>query len=225
MRAEISVVIPAYNSALHLAETVASVQAQSLLVRALIVVDDGSQDATAQIAAGFGANVRYIGQDHAGPATARNTGVQHVETEYLAFLDSDDVWAPRKLEWQVAELAASARPAMAFGHAVQFVSPELSPSQMALLAFNSAPVRAIVASALLMRTADFHRVGPFDPQLATGEFIEWYARAQALGIATCVLQETIFYRRLHRSNHGRSGTRAEYARALKAVLDARRRSS
>ena len=220
MNAGISVVIPARNSALHLAETVASVQAQTLRVQAIIIVDDGSQDGTAQLAATLGDTVRVIRQDHAGAAQARNTGVAQVETEYLAFVDSDDVWLPQKLEWQMAGPAVGT---MVFGHCVQFTSPELTPAQAAELFFNPGPMAAIAASALLMRTSDFHHAGLFDAALKTGEFIEWYARAQALGLGTRVLPQTIFRRRLHAGNHGRAETRAHYARALKAVLDARRK--
>lgn len=225
MLTDVSVVIPARNSALHLAETVASVQAQTVAVESIIIVDDGSTDDTANIAIRFGGKVKYIRQEQAGAAQARNCGVQHVETGYLAFLDSDDLWMPQKLEWQVAELANCEQPAMIYGHAVQFASPELSAAEVAQLKFSTAPMPAICASALLMRTAEFRRAGVFNAALATGEFIEWYARAQALGIATRMLAPTVFHRRLHRGNHGRSQTRAHYARALKGVLDSRRRPS
>jgi hypothetical protein len=83
---------------------------------------------------------------------------------------------------------------------------------------------AITASALLLRTGDFLAVGPFDTALQTGEFIEWYARAQENEITAHVLPEVIVQRRLHRDNHGRRrvDARPDYARALKAVLDRRR---
>ena len=219
----ISVVIPARNSALHLAETVAAVQAQTQTVQTIIIVDDGSHDGTAALATRLGANVQVISQPHGGAAQARNTGAAQVETSYLAFVDSDDVWVPQKLEWQIAALTACPVPTMVFGHCVQFASPELSEAEAEHLAFTSKPMPAISVSALLMRTEHFRHVGVFDATLKTGEFIEWYARAQACGLYTCLLPQTLFHRRLHRGNHGRSHSREHYAHALKAVLDARRK--
>src|ERR1700753_3887572 len=98
MRDDITVVVPVYNGALHLAETISSVLAQTLRPASIVVVDDGSHDGTAQVARQFAQDIRYVKQDHAGAAKARNTGMEHVKTDYVAFLDSDDLWAPFKLE-------------------------------------------------------------------------------------------------------------------------------
>jgi len=226
-RGEISVVIPVHDGALHLAEAIETVLAQTIAAAAIIVVDDGSQDETPQVAARFTGAIRYLRQAHAGAAQARNAGTRLVESEYLAFLDSDDVWWPHKLERQLAELHSSQQPAMIFGHTVQFASPELAPDEVAALNFETKPVPGIVLSALLMRTRDFLAVGPFDVRLRTGEFIEWYARAQHNGIVTRVLPDVVFRRRLHRGDHGRRhpDARTDYARALKTVLDLRRQCS
>jgi glycosyltransferase involved in cell wall biosynthesis len=224
---QVSVVIPVHDGGDHLREAIESAFAQTLPPAAVIVVDDGSTDETPGVASGFADRVRYLRQDHAGAAQARNRGVELVETEYLAFLDADDVWEPHKLERQVAELCAFERPAMVFGLVVQFASPELTPEEAASLRFEQAPMPAISASALLMRTAVFRAVGAFDPALRTGEFIEWYGRAGEYGIATRIVAEILLGRRLHRNNHGRvrSHLRGGYARALKAVLDRRRAQS
>lgn len=220
----ISVIIPVYNGALHLGEAIESALAQTVAPEAIIVVDDGSKDETPQVAARFGSSVHYVQQAHRGAAQARNTGVRYVESEYLAFLDSDDIWEPQKLERQLTELRNCEQPAMIFGHFVQFASPELAPTEVTNLKFDLSPMRGIIASALCMRVADFHVVGSFDPKLRMGEFIEWYARARDKGIATKILSEVVFHRRIHRSNHGRLGLDAgpDYARAIKTVLERRK---
>jgi hypothetical protein len=89
---QISVVIPAYNAAAHLRATLASVAAQFQAPAEVIVVDDGSVDATAAIAANAGA--RVIRQENAGVSAARNAGVRSARSEWIAFLDADDRWLP-----------------------------------------------------------------------------------------------------------------------------------
>ena len=69
----------------------------------VIVVDDGSTDQTAEIARGFGNRIRYIHQENAGSAVARNQGINAAAGEWVAFLDADDSWLPEHLErcWEV----------------------------------------------------------------------------------------------------------------------------
>lgn len=101
----LSVIVAAYNSAATIEETVRSVQAQTLADWELIVVDDGSTDATADIAAGFAANdsrIMLIQQANAGTASARNAGAARARGCYWCFLDADDVLLPNYLECQLA---------------------------------------------------------------------------------------------------------------------------
>lgn len=97
---KISVVIPAYNSAAFLPRCLESVFAQTLKPEEIIVVDDGSTDDSAALAAAMG--VRVIRRANGGPSAARNAGIKSASGEWIALLDSDDMWAPDKLERQVA---------------------------------------------------------------------------------------------------------------------------
>jgi glycosyltransferase involved in cell wall biosynthesis len=97
----VSVVIPTYNRRDLVREAIASVIAQSYADCELIVVDDGSGDGTAEVVQQF-PGVRYVYQPNRGVSAARNAGVALARGELLAFLDSDDLWQPRKLEHQVA---------------------------------------------------------------------------------------------------------------------------
>lgn len=110
----ISVVIPTYNYARYLPEAIDSVLAQTYAPLEVIVVDDGSTDGTPEVLAAYGAKIRSIRQENQGVAAARNTGVSAARGEYIALLDSDDVWLPRKLELQMPRFEAT--PSLGFVH-------------------------------------------------------------------------------------------------------------
>jgi glycosyltransferase involved in cell wall biosynthesis len=97
----VSVVIPTFNRAHLLGEAVASALAQEDVAPEVIVVDDGSTDYTISVLASFGSAIRAIRQPHGGVSAARNTGIRTAVGEWLAFLDSDDLWHPRKLRVQL----------------------------------------------------------------------------------------------------------------------------
>jgi glycosyltransferase involved in cell wall biosynthesis len=102
----ISVIIPAYNAEGFVRRAVDSVLAQSFQDFELLVVDDGSTDATREVLAAYGNRLRLLPKDNGGPAAARNHGLRHARGKYVAFLDADDYWQPGKLEQQVELLDA-----------------------------------------------------------------------------------------------------------------------
>jgi glycosyltransferase involved in cell wall biosynthesis len=97
----VSAVIPAYNAERFISGAIQSVLVQTYEIAEIIVVDDGSMDRTAEIAAGF-PEARVIRRPNGGPGAARNTGIHAASGEWIAFLDSDDLWVPRKTEIQLA---------------------------------------------------------------------------------------------------------------------------
>lgn len=100
----VSVVIPALNAERFIAEAIASVHAQTLEVSEIIVVDNGCTDRTAPIAAELGAIV--VEEKQRGLSRARNAGLRECTQEWIALLDSDDLWEPQKLEAQWAAIQA-----------------------------------------------------------------------------------------------------------------------
>lgn len=98
---DISVVIPAYNAESSIGATIESVLNQTWPVSEIIVVNDGSTDRTADVVRGFESRVTLLEQVNQGVSAARNYGTQHASTDWIAYLDSDDVWLPEKLERQV----------------------------------------------------------------------------------------------------------------------------
>jgi glycosyltransferase involved in cell wall biosynthesis len=102
---QVSVIIPTYNSARYLVEALESVLAQTFRDVEVLVIDDGSTDETPEIMKRYGEPVRYLRQENAGVAAARNRGIGESSGKYIAFLDADDTWYPQKLERQMAALA------------------------------------------------------------------------------------------------------------------------
>ena len=98
---QVSVVIPTYNSATMVVQAVESVLSQTYHDFEILVVDDGSTDNTQQAIGRFGDLVRYFKQKNQGVSAARNAGIKQARGEYIAFLDSDDIWLPDKLAEQV----------------------------------------------------------------------------------------------------------------------------
>jgi len=219
----ISVVIPAYNREAYIGEAVESVLAQDHRPIEIIVVDDGSDDATADVAARFD-GVRCVWREHGGAAAARNTGVEQAQGDLLAFLDSDDRWHPDKLERQLAARSRQPDTEIVLGHVEHFLSPDLSPHERARLVCPDRPGPGFCVGAMVVSTAVFLDIGPFDETLRVGEFIDWYARAEEAGLTTLMLDEVVLQRRIHAGhlNQPPVDVRRDFARLLKARIDRKR---
>lgn len=98
----ISVIIPTYNRKDSVINAIKSVESQTVKPSEIIVVDDGSTDDTSKIVQGLSSTIRYIQINHSGiPGKVRNVGIYQSSGDYIAFLDSDDIWLPEKLETQI----------------------------------------------------------------------------------------------------------------------------
>jgi glycosyltransferase involved in cell wall biosynthesis len=120
MAPKVSVIVPTYNNATLLHETLDGVQWQTFRDFELIVVDDGSTDGTAEAVRRYGKNIRYIHQPNQGPAAARNKGVNLAHGSFIAFCDHDDIWNERHLEKLMDCFAAHPTAAMVFDNAQSF---------------------------------------------------------------------------------------------------------
>jgi glycosyltransferase involved in cell wall biosynthesis len=220
----ISVIIPSYNRADLVVETIDSMLAQTVPAKEIIVVDDGSTDRTPQTVAAFGPAVRYVRGPHAGAARARNTGIALADGEMLAFLDADDLWPDHALRALLAPLERDPSLDMTVGHIEQFVSPELPDEVRRQFRFSPDPVPARLCGSVLVRRTVFEIVGWFTAELASGEFMDWILRAESLGVRSETVPEMVLRLRLHRMNHGvvHRSARQDYVRVVKAALDRRR---
>jgi glycosyltransferase involved in cell wall biosynthesis len=215
----VSAVIPVYNGEPFLAEAIDSALAQSRPPHEVIVVDDGSTDASGKVAAAYGGVVRVHRQPNRGIGAARNAGIELTRGGCLAFLDADDRWEADKLERQVAALEADPALEMVFGHIAQFRAGADGATEAV-----SAPRPGPLAVTMLVRREALLRVGPFPEDVVVSEFLIWLARARRLGLRETMLPEVVAGRRLHDANNGLVNRRGieEYPRVFKDLLDARR---
>jgi glycosyltransferase involved in cell wall biosynthesis len=121
---KVSIIIPAYNSEKYIAETLRSVLAQTYKNYEIIVVDDGSSDGTLSIAKSFEPKVKVLVKANGGPASARNLAIKNSKGDYIAFLDSDDLWVEGKLEEQVAFLDENPEVGLVYGEALMFTETQ-----------------------------------------------------------------------------------------------------
>ncbi len=100
---KISVIIPTFNSSKYISRAIGSVISQTYRPFEVIVIDDGSTDATNSVLGGYirSGGIKYFYQENKGPGAARNLGIKNSSGEFVAFLDADDVWLPEKLEKQM----------------------------------------------------------------------------------------------------------------------------
>lgn len=226
-RAGVTVVIPVRDGARYIQAALDSVAAQDVPVAHVVVVDDGSTDASAAVAAGHRLQPEMLSIPPSGIAAARNRGIAAAQTAFVAFLDADDLWTPTHNSRLLAALAADPGLAMAFGHAEQFASPELSEDDRRAVHVPAGRMAAMVAGGMVARRAVFDQVGLFEVDLRVAEFVSWLLRARDRGLRHVLLPDVVLRRRLHASNVGRAredDRRLDYVRALRSSL-ARRRAS
>jgi len=111
----VSVIMPSYNTSLYIQEAIDSVLSQDYPNKELIIIDDGSTDNTVDLIRAYGERVTLLTQKNQGSAVARNAGIAAARGEYIAFLDSDDVWLPGKLSTQVRYLEQQPGIGMIYG--------------------------------------------------------------------------------------------------------------
>jgi Glycosyl transferase family 2 len=118
----VGVVIPTLDGQRYLAEAIESVLRQTHQALDILVADDGSTDATRDVAGSFAPEVRCLSLPRRGLGATRNSGVEAVRGDYIAFLDQDDVWQPRKLELQLRPFDRRVRPDVVFGCVREFIT-------------------------------------------------------------------------------------------------------
>jgi glycosyltransferase involved in cell wall biosynthesis len=221
----VSVMIPVYNGAAYLGEAIESVLAQTYRPLELIVVDDGSDDGSDEVARVYGDDLLYVRQRRGGNGAARNRALEHATADFFAFLDADDRFTPEKLERQMATLQANPELDMVFGHVVEFVSPELDEAaRSAIRPPAEGPRPWASPNLMLIRRASFFRAGLFSATLRVGVTVDWYARAQEQGLRSLALDDVVLERRIHTQNNGlrERDARLQYVQVLKAAIDRRR---
>jgi len=180
----VAVVIPTFNAAERIAVALDSVMRQTSQPAQVIVVDDGSTDATSDVVARYAGCVRCIRQGNAGPAAARNTGISAASADWIAFLDDDDTWEERRLELSLDLLrantdlmwCATAYTRMGAAGSVPSLAP--LPSGPARLPFFAAALARtpICTPGMMVRRDVLREAGGFCTDLRLGEDIDLWIR-------------------------------------------------
>jgi glycosyltransferase involved in cell wall biosynthesis len=216
----VSVIVPCHNDGAYLAEALNSILSQSRPADEIVVIDDGSDDETDEVARRFAAQVRYVSQPHRGIGSARNTGLRHARGEFVAFLDADDVWPPCSLDIRMKQLESKPDIDAALGKTEEFLSPEFrDPAHAERIARGPAVAR--LAGAMVVRRRVFEQAGGFNEALAVGEWIDWVDRFNHAGYQIAALPELALRRRIHAGNAlGRTpDSWGDYLTVLKAALN------
>ncbi|MDB6030412.1 MAG: glycosyl transferase family 2 [Verrucomicrobiales bacterium] len=212
----VTAIIPTYNRAAMLAQALKSALEQTRPPDEIIVVDDGSTDNTAEVVASHGARVRYIRQDNAGAAAARNRGLKESQSEYIAFLDSDDLWTPRKIELQLGFFARTPKADFVFADMANFTGtvmtaePEIKNPKLHDYLVEHAEhladlfqwliIENVVPTPTVMcKRSAVTKVGFFNERLLIAEDLDYWLRAAEV----ChwgFLDEVMLFRRRHESN-------------------------
>ncbi len=217
----ISVVIPVYNAGLPLREAIDSALAQTDVNVEVIVVDDGSTcQVTQEILDSYGTQIRCLRQKNAGPAAARNVGVQHASHEWIAFLDQDDIWLPQKSRVQLAAAQESGADviytnARNFGELERVGELRCDPAQMptgevfeALLLDNF-----LTMAGVMIRRSTFLAAGSFRPEFAGVDDWDMWLKVSAAGAQFHAVPEPLILYRWH------SGSLSKRHHQMKALRE------
>ncbi|MBH1964999.1 MAG: glycosyltransferase family 2 protein [Comamonadaceae bacterium] len=221
-----SIIITCFNRQKYIAEAIESALTQTMIDREIIVIDDGSTDASAEIVRAYGDRVQYFHQHNQGASRAKNVGVDRAHGEFISFLDSDDFWPSDKLHIQLNHFAESPDVDILHGHALQFVDADLTPEEKAQLFCPPDPMAAPVSGTMLLRKSVFEKVGGFREDLLVGIDIEWHLRAKSMDLRIETLPDILLHRRIHPTNSGATqrSARQQHLSILKEHLDRRRQA-
>ena len=190
----VDIVIPAFNAARYIDQTLESIALQGSLVHSIIVVNDGSTDQTAKVVEAFikqhpQLNIQLINQANAGLANARNAGIQHATAPYIALLDADDIWLKDKLAQQLEVFNTSLDPRLG----VVYASYELIDQNSSLIPNEKGIIKPQArgdvrpklltgnfisgsGSNVLIKSEVFKEVGLFDESLRASEDWDMWLR-------------------------------------------------
>ncbi|WP_420643244.1 glycosyltransferase [Candidatus Leptofilum sp.] len=220
----VSVIVPVYNGATHIVETVESVLAQTYTDLELIVVDDGSTDGTAELLRPYRGQIRLIQQGNQGVSAARNHGLRLALGDFVLFLDGDDVLYPNKLKQQVAMLEADHllgavhsgwRLVDEYGRPLRNVQPwQQAP---ALTLPDWLQWKPVFLGAMLFRRSWLQRIDGFRTDLRQAEDTDYLLRLSLAGCPMRWLEQTTIDYRQHRAGVTQNGRRQ--AKDMLTVLD------
>ena len=219
MNPRISVLVPTYNRANLLPDCLASLSAQTLQPMEIIVIDDGSTDATPEVVCGYGDRLRFIRKANGGKCSALNMGLEAVHGDYVWIIDDDDVALPHALEKLVAPMTANPALGMTFGRCIMVKalpdgSLDLPGIEREWPSFPDCDLHLALLekgcflgqSGILVRTSVYRQAGPFDTTLIRALDFDMALRISRCCVAARVDAPMFLYRQ-HNGARGSSQDR------------------
>ncbi len=218
----LTVIIPVFNREKIIAEALDNILSQKYPDVEIIVVNDGSEDNSEEIILGYKDVIRYFGQENCGPSQARNRGIVNNRSEYIAFLDSDDLWPEEMLKYLVESLHTDKDADVVRGYC-QLASLDENTGEYEFVGNPCESFPNYITGSVFRKTV-FDRVGLFDPDLRFGEDNDWFNRAEEMGIKVKRLSCSSVIVRRHETNmtKGRNLVELNVLRVFKKALDRKR---
>lgn len=213
--AGISVIICVRNGQAYLREALDSIAAQTVAEMETIVIDDGSEDNSAEIAASHPVRAHVVSRPASGHPASVNAGVAMARQDFLAFLDADDVWPRTRLEDMLGVFTGDPGIEIVYGQMVN-TNEKLVPIQSPLA------TRQLTCS--LIRRAVFDKVGGFRVDVKHAANVDWTARAAGMNIRMARLDSLVLLRRVHGANMGVRDAARGRQDLLRVVREHRERS-
>jgi glycosyltransferase involved in cell wall biosynthesis len=203
----VSVIIPTYNSASYIVESLQSIFKQSYENFEIIVIDDGSTDNTEEVLQPYQKVIRYIKKANAGPSSARNLGINLARGEFIAFQDADDLWLPDKLQLQLDYFKAHPQVGVVFTGSHRFDAQGVVDSNIRKgvtiptgMIFNEILTSHFIAMpSVMVRKSCLDEVGLFEEALIGNEDFNLYLRL-ARKFPFGFVNKVLVHIRLHANN-------------------------
>jgi glycosyltransferase involved in cell wall biosynthesis len=196
----VSILVPTFNSAAYLAETLESALTQDFRNIELVVVDDGSEDRSVAVAESFGDRVRVLARPHQGVAATRNACIAQARGAFVMFLDADDLMPRESLARRMQEFAADPTLDIVTGMMECFHSPDLGEAVRQRYRLPDGPQQGHMPGTAVIRTSAFDRYGAIDETVPVMCELEWMVRAQDMGARIRLIDEIVLRRRIHGGN-------------------------
>jgi glycosyltransferase involved in cell wall biosynthesis len=191
--AGVSVILCVKNGEAYLRDALDSVAAQNVSDLETIVVDDGSEDRSAEIAKNHVVRARVVSRPASGQPASLNAGLQLAAKEFIAFLDADDVWPRTRLSDMLRVFENNPSLEIVYGQIVN-TNETLEPTQ--------APFATRQPTCCLVRRRVFAKVGGFRTDVRHASAVDWVARAAAMDVPMAQLESLVLLRRIHTENTG-----------------------
>jgi glycosyltransferase involved in cell wall biosynthesis len=195
---KVSVIVPVFNGAAYLRETIDSVLGQTRAVDEIVVVDDGSTDSSPEILASYGARLTVLRQENRGVAAARNVGLEIASGDLITFLDQDDLWPADRTEAMVEALATHPDVDVVAG-TVAILYQRQEPAALAGIDVSTKERETLLGS-LMIRARVFRALGSLNIDVGYCDDTDFHVRRREMGTKTLYLDKLSLVYRLHEKN-------------------------